>query len=358
MKRVFVNAWAAKNLGDDLFLKILSDRYKNEMYCVSILNYENAYNSLKFVNENNVFLRIFRKINKVLFRKTISYKKYICSKCDLMVSIGGSIFIENTDNSKNISYLSIYNECRKPYYILGCNIGPYRNEAYIELLEENVFKRAVDICFRDEASLALIDGANARCCPDIVFSLDKSFITTEEKKKVIISLINCREKESQIGFDITHDYIDKIIEMINILNNNGYAIELMSFCRFEKDEDIIYEIKNKVSNIKIDTYFYDGDINEALNEVNTAEIIIGSRFHANIIGILLNKKILPISYNNKTINTLNDIGYIGPIIKLNEINMFDCQQLLNLKRNKIDLSELRKKSELQFQELDKVLEKR
>ena len=86
------------------------------------------------------------------------------------------------------------------------------------------------------------------------------------------------------------------------------------------------------------------------------QIVVGSRFHANILGLVLNKTIIPIAYSDKTINVLKDINFKGPILDIRDLEQFNfdfpTEEELNYK---LDISEQRKNAELHFKELDKVL---
>ena len=94
--RILVNAYFSKNLGDDLFLKILFERYpKVNWYLLTdntdyndIFDKHNNVRILKGLSLNILGIRkvdIFHKINDLLLK----YYKY-----DGLVTIGGSIFME------------------------------------------------------------------------------------------------------------------------------------------------------------------------------------------------------------------------------------------------------------------------
>ena len=73
---------------------------------------------------------------------------------------------------------------------------------------------------------------------------------------------------------------------------------------------------------------------------------------------MFGKKVLPIVYSDKTINILRDLNFDGPIFDIREIDKFNGQKfdISNLRVNNIDKQ--KKLAEKQFQELDKILEKR
>ena len=75
----------------------------------------------------------------------------------------------------------------------------------------------------------------------------------------------------------------------------------MSFCKVEHDEEEIERIYTKIPEEQkqhIEKYYYNGNIEEALNIMADSQLIVGGRFHANIIGLVLGKSILPVLYSD------------------------------------------------------------
>jgi colanic acid/amylovoran biosynthesis protein len=109
---------------------------------------------------------------------------------------------------------------------------------------------------------------------------------------------------------------------------------------------------------KIETYMYRGDLDEALTVLAKSEVVVASRFHASILGLLFGKKVLPMAYSDKTTNILNDMNFEGPVIDIRKIDEFDGStfDFSSLKIN--DVSAQKTLAEKQFQELDKVLTRR
>ena len=135
----------------------------------------------------------------------------------------------------------------------------------------------------------------------------------------------------------------------------------MSFCKREGDEEAINSILSKIdSNLKekIEIYNYHDNINEALNYLADSRVIVGSRFHANILGLVLEKKIIPIAYSDKTVNTFNDLEFSGKIIDIRHLEDFNFNQLKENLNYEFDITNIKKNAEKQFEKLDKVLEKK
>lgn len=348
MRKNLVNGYFEKNLGDDLFLKILTERYPNEIFEIysrwnykDIIKSDNLIVKLNF-NIINIYLKIFNKLNK---NKLLDYSNFINYKNE--ITIGGSVFIEN--KNANVKQ-KVKSKSKK--FILGSNFGPYYSDEYLKNHEKE-FLEYEDICFRDEYSWKLFKNLkNVRKASDIVFCLDISNIKITKRRRVIISVINCKKDSMNLDSSV---YIDKIIELIKFFESKKYEVLLMSFSQVQGDEYVIDEIRNKYNSENIESYFYRGDINEALNVLGDSEIIVGTRFHANILGMLMGKTVIPIAYSNKTVNILEDMNYKGLYFDLNNIKDFEINRItedfLNYKQ---DISHEKIESEKQFLGLDKV----
>lgn len=355
-KKIYLKAYMVKNLGDDLFLKIFADRYgeKSKIYLYAGSEYKKMLRG-KVVTCKNIFTVLFNKTLKLLTKKKKDIQSFLYKKSDIVVQIGGSLFMEKTDPNYKETVKIEYPQDTK-YYILGSNFGPYKSDEFLNTYKE-IFKNAEDVCLRDEYSYNLFkDLPNIRYTSDIVYGLDTSNVNKTNGKKVVISVIDCDVK---IGNGYKKDYQLKLKETIEHLVNKGYEIVLMSFCKLENDEFAIDEIYNKIDdNIKnkVSKYFYSGDIEEALNILGESEVIIGSRFHANILGLLLGKTVIPMAYSDKTLNVLKDINFKGKVIDIRELNEFNPKDLRDEELSyKISVDEQIKSAKEQFKMLDKEL---
>jgi len=350
MKNVKLNMYLRKNLGDDLFLKIILERYPNTMFHIqSNINYKN--NFLKKYKNVKIYSGIKNKIINFIYLITNKNKKmfhYIKNKCDLMITLGGSMFIEKNipENLLKKELNNLYLNDNKPYYIIGSNFGPYNNDYYKKTYEE-IFKKACTVNFREEYSYNLFKNLdNIKFYPDIVFSLDVDEITIKNQKQVTFSVMNIKNEI----------YFEKMIDLINYFISINYKINLVSFCKYEGDEKAIKKIMKKLNNKNINVYFYRGNIDKILNVFAKSNIIVGTRFHANILGLLLNKTVIPIAYSNKTLNVFEDLNFKGKIIDINKIEEFNVSDINELDLNyKLDIDKFKIESHKHFKELDKIL---
>ncbi|MCX4364230.1 MAG: polysaccharide pyruvyl transferase family protein [Bacilli bacterium] len=360
MKKVYLKAYLKRNLGDDLFLKILCERYN----CSFIINnnprikYKGFCNNL--TSNNSLIIYSIYKLLSMFFQDYNFLEKRIARKCDLMVTIGGSIFIENSAQSQEQlkRICDIYN-LKIDKLILGANFGPYKTKEFKQVIEQKIFNNCIDISFRDNYSYKLFSSlANVRSNPDIIFSLNINKLTLKNEKKVVISVINCKNRDIDSKM-----YENKIVELIKYFDSEEYETVLMSFCQYEGDEEAIENIFDKIKYEKfkknISKYFYRNDIDQALEVLAKSSIIVGSRFHANILGLKMKKIIVPIAYSDKTVNALNDLGYKGKIYDARNLNCFVLND--EFKKNlkyKCDVSNVVFESEKHFEKLDSILPRR
>lgn len=357
MEKVYIDAYLFKNLGDDLFIKILLDRYKYvEFYAATRDYYPKTVFNKNLKIYSNIFVGLINKFFEIVFKKYNFIGRRLKNKADYMVSIGGSIFMEKNNFSTVERQFALYNS-DKPLFILGSNFGPYKTEKYKEFIKQNVLSNAKDVCFRDKYSydnFSELD--NVRYNSDIVFNLDVNNLDIKENKNVVISVIDCNlkklSKEKEKYERLLKSLISKFIK-------SDYTVTLMSFCKIQGDEEVINSLYSQCTDEEkkhISKFFYDGNINEALKEIAQSQIVVGSRFHANILGILMNKKILPVAYSDKTINVLKDMKYDGEIIDIRKIDEYDIEDFsINIDDYKIDIETLIQSANNQFKELDKLL---
>lgn len=349
MEKVFVKAYLNDNLGDDLFIHILSNRYKNcKFYLVSYkkINVNFSQNVVLCSGKKNVFLNRFLKV--ISFCK-YGLEDYISKSCKKTILIGGSMFIEKCNKLLKLPK-------NKKYYIIGTNFGPYNNDSFKNYYY-HLFENAEDVCFREKYSYDLFKKLNnVRVAPDIVFSFDTNYITAKEDNSVIISVIDCEKKQCGKYRD---EYEKLIVNLIKQFYDLNYKIVLMSFCKNEGDEKAIFKIMNRIDNTailkNISTYFYSGNINEALTVLKKSSIIVGSRFHANVLGLVMGKTIVPIAYSDKTINTLNDIGFNGKIIDIRKLDYINIDELSDEDLSyKINIDKYAEEATKHFKKIDEL----
>ncbi|MGL4866633.1 MAG: polysaccharide pyruvyl transferase family protein [Cetobacterium sp.] len=368
MEKIIIKAYTEFNFGDDLFIKILCDRYSKINFIVSTnKNYTQLkglkFQNLKIINFEIFYLRvinyIFRKLK--ISENIISEITYKTSKA--VINIGGSIFMQHY-KSNNCKLTHRENELKmnKNYFVMGANFGPYTDEKFYKS-HYDIFQKYIDVCFRDKESYNLFkDLKNVRLASDIVFSLDTNRNCKNEEKSseyILYSIIKPSIRSYLRNKD--EEYYIKMKECIIEGIEKGENIKLMSFCQAEGDEDAIdriYQILPKEYSKFITRYDYKGDINEALEVIQKSKYIVAARFHAMILGFIYNKPVYPIVYSKKMTNVLDDIDFEGTRGDFLELDKIKKENIYSNKLlNKKTLEFLKEDSKNHFKKLDDFLDK-
>jgi len=311
MKKVFVMAYLRKNFGDDLFVKMLLEKYKNIDFYIK--------------HDENEFVDILDKYDNlhVLYGKDTDEELYNTdvNEYDAYVYIGGSIFMEG-GSSYNLSekFYDFVKRCRennKPFCYISCNYGPYQTQEYFELSKKD-FKECTDICFRDLYSYNLFsDIETVRYAPDFAFSYNTPKVE-KQKDTVGITVIN---------LNIRNDLKDKNDKYMKFLERNiknyislGKEVFLYSFCKHEGDEDTIKVILKMFPNENhLHVVKYAGDIDEFLKQYNSMEYMICARFHAMILSSISRQKIYVMSYSKKIDRVIEDLDLDFSVLHINDL---------------------------------------
>lgn len=360
MKNVMIYAYTNYNFGDDLFIKILCDRYPN---CVFKLYTYSKYREVFKKNKNlhiysnsNVIFKIINRIGNKFEKPNLS-ENIIAKNCDLCIYIGGSLFIQGKDNwIDNYKYLKSRKIKNVPFYLVGANFGPYKDLEYYEKFK-SLFETYDDVCFREAYSYNIFkDLKNVRKASDIVFSYN-ILHKKKSQKSISISVINLDNRS--ILKKYKKQYIKMIEEICIYYIDKYYSVNLVSFCEKEGDEIAINEIYNSLKKYQnnIKKFFYKNDIKKIIDVFSKSEIIIASRFHAMIMGWVLDKKVMPIVYDEKMQNVINDLHFSGYYVRIDQIDNFDIDECSNsisyISKNKLKFA--KKDAIKQFEKLDKIL---
>lgn len=357
MKKVYIKAYTKFNLGNDLFIRALCNRYSDvKFYLVADEKYKEAFKDIKNLEVKFVNKSLIQKVLKLENKKDFdSLCKSTLKKCKSLVYVGGDIFVE--PDSHKFEKLDILKDDILKVdnaYIISANFGPYETDSYYEYINQKIIPKLKSICFRDKYSFEKFnDNKNVRYAPDVVFSMDFSKYKVEPKKEIGISIINHLERKNIKEY--YEKYQNKIIEIIKYYTKLGYKIKLFSFCEYEKDDEAIREIIEKIDDTtytnNIEIVKYTGDIDKFLNAFASVEILFATRFYSMILGFKLINKVVPICYSEKLVNTLHDINFEG-----NYYNFYNVDKLdyVEIKDSKLNMNKIKKDATEQFLDLDRA----
>lgn len=344
----FLNFYQRKNFGDDLFVYLITNKFPNYKFHISgpkqyIKQFEKQSNII--VHYDKVLVKKINGAIRRIFKKNI-LQEYRTRKCDGAIYVGGSIYIEPSNmkltdyyDSKSNMYIK-----NKPFYVIGANFGPYKQENFYRHFQEE-FKKYDWISFREKASYELFsDIENVKYFPDMIFSIRNSYkVKKKFDNKTDYIIFSVMGKAAMKEYDL---YIKQIAKYIKAYIEKGFKVVLMGMCQWQGDFNAAETI-NKLVNNKAEIVNYDENIDDILEIIANAKYMIGSRFHAIVTALAFDVKVYPIYYSDKTLNMLKDIGYKGDYKFIDNIAelSFDDLNKNYYKKNYVNAIELAREAE-------------
>ena len=357
MKKAFLYAYDRQNLGDDLFVHVIANRYPHvRFYMWSDKKNQEVFRCLsnvKVLDQNSRFIHLLNDLRPSLVAR---YRNYLEDRCQAVVYIGGSIFMEY-DNWQQILTWWEYTAEKRPFYVLGANFGPYHTEAYREKMGQ-IYAKMKDVCFRDEYSYGLFRNVDTvRRAPDILFSYPMPQVPVKEKQ-IFVSVIDCAGRDESHGLS-KHDesYVKNMARLLNQYRQDDYRLILSSFCSHEGDPKGIEKVLQAMGckeGPDVQVLSYDGtNAEELTTAIAQSEFVIATRFHATILAIAAGRPVLPIIYSDKTKHVLEDIGFDGVMIDIRNCEDYNVADIPT--NVEVDRYELAEKACGHFKKLDEIL---
>lgn len=328
--KIFIMAYARGNLGDDIFIKMLLEKYSHIDFYIKVKDKTFVE---KLAEYSNLNVLIGNDTDEELYKMQVN-------EYDAYVYIGGSIFIEG-GKVYNLSekFFDFVQRCKKesiPFCYISSNYGPYQTQEYFDL-SRKCFETCTDICFRDKYSYNLFkDIKSVRYAPDFVFSYN---LKNHDKIKnsIGISVINLEERPGHNH--LAEEYHAFLINTINQYINEGNTVYLYSFCEHEGDEAMIEKLSKEFSDCdSVKTIMYDGNVEKFLETYSKMEYMICARFHAMILSCVARQNIFVMSYSAKIDNVIEDLKLDLPIMYFNEIkqdSIIEKQDFKKIEEEKI-----------------------
>ena len=325
--KFYVDIYLDHNLGDDLFLDTLLQRYPEHDFYVGIPSHVERLN-IHFNRYSNL-----KKISPIGIKNIFNVIDF-----DAYILIGGSVYMDLNKSFRRLWLSRLFKSIicalsQKPFYVIGANLGPFNTKLgkLLLFIHFNVIKH---ISVRDKHSYDLLKRWKKfntySIAPDVVFShTTKTTSTSTSTSTLGISVINTsRHIYAQEA------YIKKIAALINLYlsKSSSNSILLMGFDGgLENDNAIIQRVleDQNMDRIKVLNYSPDLDMMSFLNEFKKCDSIVCSRFHAMILAIKYNKKIFPICYSEKMSNVLLDMKHENLGINYENIDDLDVERVVD-----------------------------
>jgi polysaccharide pyruvyl transferase WcaK-like protein len=207
--------------------------------------------------------------------------------------------------------------CRCRLLFVSVGVGPLRRP-----LSKLFVKAALSLAdyrsYRDNLSKQYLlrigfDSMNDQIYPDLAFSLSEASMPTSAfMSKTSVVALGVKNYEGQYGplprlheaDDIYQLYINKIVTFMAWLLEHKYTVQLV-IGDLNTDPQVLADVKMLLFKRKIkykDVQIIDEQIDtveKLISHLATSNIVVSSRFHNVILGLLLNKPVFALSYSEK-----------------------------------------------------------
>ncbi|MEM4368333.1 MAG: polysaccharide pyruvyl transferase family protein, partial [Candidatus Anstonellales archaeon] len=325
---LFIGNYGNRNIGDDAILFVLSRRYKRKYPDYQQYVLARAYSDDIY----KISLAIPLKIN-------ISSLFKILLSVDMIIIGGGGIFSSYTGPiAKFIPLFALFNRLIGKTVIYE-SIGVYptaslfqRITLYISMIIAN------KVSVRDRSSYECL--AFVRKFRNVLLVKDPAFLLKPVSKRRILDILK-EEKidllpDNLVGFsikglkDINQDRKLKkvIIETISFLSEKKIGVLIIPFCHdmfqtSEKDnllaECIINSLPHKKYVYFLKNYYHPREI---MGVMNLCKIFVGMRFHSLVFAHILRIPLIPIPYEKKCEDFIEEYNYKNNSINLETATSF------------------------------------
>lgn len=312
MKRIKLYAYFAGNLGDDLMVGLLRQRYPEVRF------YSETWQEVPGIVTWESLQRKHGRLNRLLniltgdrwkdfYMDTV--RKHYNRKCVCSVYIGGSIYMQRTAPETQVAQEE-RKLCNGPLFVIGANFGPCRDGDFPKVFE-GYFRRCAGVTFRERASFERFrDCGNVNYAPDVVLNLRA--LPRQGEGTVLVSVIDLENRAGLRQYRETYE--SWMAALCEACVQRGKQPVLLSFCKAEGDEKAVFRILERLSpELRRQTGYlnYRGDPAEILEAYARAERIISTRFHALILALCYEKPVFSVAYSEKCQNYLKDLKFQG-----------------------------------------------
>ena len=242
-------------------------------------------------------------------------------------------------------------------FLIGANLGPVYQDSYWNDIRKQ-FMDYRHVCLRDYSSYSMIrDLFHVQYAPDVIF-LTPQPEPVDVGENVVISVVDIGARSKNHA--VVTAYYELLRDTVEKFNARNIPVTLVSFCRFEGDEQAIDHLLEMVSDdTNVSTCLYNNNIQEILSLFSSASYIVASRFHAVILALSFGKPVFPISYNCKTKHYLEDVGFQGRYATLEELPDTTLEDVLHNYDNRIitDCTQHKKYAKNQYRALREYLDR-
>lgn len=327
---VLLEAYLERNFGDDLFVTLLINRYRNHRFYLL----DDRKKGYALVGDSR-FGNVCLITEEEAFSDMQKFGAYLL--------VGGDFYHANGDYHARVRRAKAIHENGGYVLILGASLYKTYPADRLPFVQE--FFRFVDVMtLRERTSYAQCEALMPDSCAllssDMAFTLASEYGKKQERKGIRKLGISVRRKMdgTEEQFKVYCKTItDVTMAHLNANEDNRVCFLALSTSGFD-DRDVIDQIRGLLPhgmNNRIDEIEYSRDVYSFMDEVSTCDALICTRFHSLCLALIQEKPFYPINYEAKVENLLKDIGFGGTSVDYG-VYMAPEAVLQALQENRVD----------------------
>jgi polysaccharide pyruvyl transferase CsaB len=277
-----------------------------------------------------------RSFLRSIIRPSLWYKPYkLIKSCDKFILGGGGLFTPE-EMPWVPTFWALHGVAAylmdKPVYCLGISVSSLTgiNKFIVKWL----FKHSKEVVVRDKVSYELVKEwrINCKLSTDLALALESSVVKNNSNEQYIVLSVRSFKKTDEKLYTILAQLCDSIVKLY------GLKIRLIPFQKGDQyDVQVlrkIFDLTVHKEQIILDNYYE--NLEELISVLGQAKAVIAMRLHAGILATVAGTPFVAMSYMQKVSNFWAEF---------NDIEILDF--------NRLELSEMLKKIEILFKDLDK-----
>lgn len=346
--RLKLYAYFAGNLGDDLMVRLLLERYPNiRFFTDSWAEESNIFRKYPNFENMEALQERHGRLNHLLnlltgYAREDFYIRRIRKRreesCRGAVYIGGSVYTQRTPAAREAEKLR-----HGPLFVVGANFAGDPAEF------RDYFRRCAGVTFRDRVYYeAFRTLETVGYSPDVVLNWKGKPELCDGR--TLISVMDFRARAELLPW--AEDYENLIAALCRKCENPV----LVSFCKKEGDEAALARILARIGpETQVERLCYRGDMEPVLDAFSRAERVIATRMHAMVLAWCYRKPVFAVSYDPKIRNVAQDMEFPG-FCELSDLHQMTADRVLKGCCLPENLEEKGKAAARQFAQLDGFLE--
>lgn len=294
------------NIGDESILRAVVDRLKDKLPDIDITVLSQ---SPETTAEKYGVKSVNRKSPKDILKAV--------SRCDLLISGGGSLLQDVTSKKSILYYLAIMWMAyfmRKKVFIYSQGIGPI-NGRRNRKMTRSALKRASGIVVRDDASKELLveiglkpESVVTTCDP--VLGVHPAELSVG-RDILLAEGVDLTPGRLKVGWAIKErkldsSFVEQVCKSISALIEKYQAEIILIPFHFSEDMAVIEEIQRRLGS-QVCCIRHKYLTNEMLSIIGNMDILVGVRLHSVIHAAIMDVPMIAVSYDPKINSFMNSI---------------------------------------------------